>query len=62
MLNRIKIFFEETRQEWRHVNWPKREEVLYLTGIVVGLSIFLAIFLGFFDYLFYGILGLLVSA
>ncbi|RJQ29885.1 preprotein translocase subunit SecE [Candidatus Parcubacteria bacterium] len=52
MLARIKKFFQESRQEWRHVNWPTREEAIRLTSIVVVISLALGAFLGFFDFLF----------
>lgn len=52
MLGRIKRFFDETRQELRHVNWPTRQEAVRLTAFVVILSLALAAFLGAFDYLF----------
>lgn len=52
MFDRIKRFFEETRQEIRHINWPTRQEAIRLTGFVVVLSVVLAVFLGAFDYLF----------
>ena len=52
MWNRIKRFFEEARQEFRHVNWPTRAEAVRLTAIVIGIAVGLAVFLGFFDWLF----------
>lgn len=52
MFGRIKAFFQETRQELKHVNWPTRQEAVRLTAFVVILSLALAGFLGAFDYLF----------
>ena len=52
MWNRMKQFFEESRQEIRHVNWPTRSEAIRLTTIVIGIAVGLALFLGFFDWLF----------
>jgi len=52
MWTRIKRFFEEARQEIRHVNWPTRGEAIRLTAIVIFISLGLAVFLGFFDWLF----------
>jgi len=52
MFARIKKFFAESQQELRHVNWPTRQEAVRLTSIVIGISLGLALFLGFFDYLF----------
>lgn len=56
MFNRLKVFFEEARQEIKHVNWPTRKEAIRLTLIVVGISLFLAVFLGVFDGLFAALL------
>ena len=52
MWTRIKRFFEESRQEIRHVNWPTRAEAIRLTAIVICIALGLALFLGFFDWLF----------
>ena len=52
MFDKIKHFFEESRTEFRHVNWPTRDEAMRLTSVVIGLSIALAAFLGGFDYVF----------
>ena len=52
MWTRIKRFFEESRTEIRHVNWPSRAEAIRLTAIVIGIALGLAAFLGFFDWLF----------
>jgi preprotein translocase subunit SecE len=52
MFERIKRFFAESRQELRHVNWPTRQEATRLTGIVIGISLTLAVFLGACDYVF----------
>jgi preprotein translocase SecE subunit len=60
-MERIRKFFEETRQEWRHVNWPTGREAAYLTAVVIGLCLLLAVFLGAFDYLFLSMLRALVS-
>ena len=56
MFGRIKKFFEEKRVELRHVNWPTRREAVRLTGAVIGISLAIALFLGFFDYILIGIL------
>jgi len=52
MITWIKNFFEESRQELRHVNWPTRQEAIRLTAIVIGISLGMAVFLGFFDFVF----------
>jgi preprotein translocase subunit SecE len=63
MASSIIHFFKESQQELKHVNWPTREEALRLTGIVIGISLILAVFLGSFDYLFtYIIKNFVISA
>ena len=60
MVDNIKKFFEESRTEFRHVNWPTRAEGIRLTGIVIVLSVGLALFLGLFDYIFTNIVKYLI--
>jgi preprotein translocase subunit SecE len=42
-------FFVESRAELRKVTWPTRQEAGNLTIAVVGMTIFLAAFLGLID-------------
>ncbi len=50
------MFLLEARQEFKHVNWPTRQEATHLTLIVIGISLGVAVFMAFFDYLFsYGL-------
>lgn len=60
MIQRIKKFLEESREEWHHVNWPPRNEALYLTGVVVGFSVLIAVILGAFDALLYSLLQMFI--
>ncbi len=60
MFSRIKKFFEESRTEFRHVNWPTRDEAIRLTTVVIGISLGLALTLGLFDYLFTNLVKFLV--
>ncbi len=49
MFRRITTFFREAREEFAQVHWPSRKEAIYLTLVVIGLSLALAIFLGALD-------------
>ena len=51
-MNKIWTFVKEARAELRKVNWPTREQTVKYTGVVIGLSLAVAIFLGALDYLF----------
>ncbi len=56
MQQNIRTFIAEARQELKKVEWPNKKETARLTGIVIGLSLLIAIFLGVFDYAFSRIL------
>ncbi|HEY9583280.1 MAG TPA: preprotein translocase subunit SecE [Candidatus Paceibacterota bacterium] len=45
-------FVKETKAELKHVAWPSRKQVLEATALVIGVSIFVALFLALFDWLF----------
>lgn len=52
MFAKLKSYIQESRQEFRRVNWPTREETIRLTLIVIGMSLVVAFFLGALDFLF----------
>lgn len=56
MFEKVRKYFSEARQEFRHVNWPTRQEIVRLTSVVISVSLVLAVFLGAFDYLFVQVL------
>lgn len=61
LVRKISIFMTEARDEIRHVNWPTPREAVRLTAVVIGISLGIAAFLGFFDYVFAALLRLSVS-
>ena len=52
MTGKLKLFLQETKDEFRKVNWPTRGETVRLTLVVIGISIGVAIILGLFDIFF----------
>lgn len=56
----LKRYFQETMGELRKVNWPTRQEAWYLTKIVIVVVVIMSITLGFLDYLFSQIIGLIL--
>ncbi len=52
MFKKIKSYILESKQEFRRVNWPTRQQTIRLTLIVVGMSLAVAFFLGALDYIF----------
>lgn len=50
-------YIKDTKGEMAHVSWPTRKQVFVYTGVVVLISIAVALFLGIFDFSFSKILG-----
>lgn len=42
-------FVQEAKLELFRVNWPNRSEVIHYTMLVVGISLFVSVFLGTLD-------------
>ena len=51
-------YLRETWFELKKVSWPTRSEAVNLTIIVVSVTMFLSIVLGFMDWVFSSIFGL----
>jgi preprotein translocase subunit SecE len=49
MANRIFSYFRESREELKKVVWPTRKETQNNTMLVIGISLFVAVFLGLLD-------------
>ncbi|HWP61485.1 MAG TPA: preprotein translocase subunit SecE [Candidatus Paceibacterota bacterium] len=45
-------YLRDTRTELRHVAWPTRLQTIVYSILVAGISIGVALYLGFFDFLF----------
>lgn len=57
MLEKLTTFLKEARLELKKVTWPRREDTLRYTAVVVTVSLAVAVFLGGLDYLFQWILN-----
>ena len=55
-------YLKDTRAERRHVAWPTQFQTVVYTILVVAISIFVSLYLGFFDFLFTGMLQRAVGA
>ncbi|MFZ2484804.1 MAG: preprotein translocase subunit SecE [Minisyncoccia bacterium] len=51
-MNRFLNYIKDTRGELKHVSWPTRRQSITFTIVVIVISILVAIFLGFFDFIF----------
>jgi preprotein translocase subunit SecE len=52
MITRFVNYIKETRQELHKVNWPNRAQTIQSTLLVIVISLGVAFFLGFFDYIY----------
>ena len=57
----VVTFFSEVRSELSKVTWPKRKEVVRLTGVVILVSVIVGFYVGGFDYLFTTVLTKLIA-
>lgn len=48
-MEKLKAFLRESKQEFDRVNWPTQKETIKLVGIVITISLVMAVFLGFLD-------------
>lgn len=49
MLTKVKSFWDESRQEFKRVNWPTFSETMRLTTIVIVFSLAVSLLLGILD-------------
>jgi len=49
MLDKIKKFLSEVKVELGKVSWPTRQEVIGATGVVITITIIMAIYIGIVD-------------
>jgi len=54
-------YFKESREELKKVSWLKTNEAFRLTVIVIIISAIVALFLGFFDYIFNESMNLIIK-
>ena len=49
-MNKFIDFLKDVKVELSKVNWPTRDQTIQYTAVVVGVSLFLAVFLGLVDF------------
>jgi len=55
------IFLKQTYDELKKVVWPKREEVIRLTTVVILVSLIVGVFLGGLDFVFTKVMEIVVK-
>jgi len=57
LMSKVIDFLKDVRVELAKVSWPTREQTVQYTLVVLGLSLFIAIFLGAADWILQWILN-----
>uniref|UniRef100_A0A7C4GEK7 Protein translocase subunit SecE n=1 Tax=candidate division WOR-3 bacterium TaxID=2052148 RepID=A0A7C4GEK7_UNCW3 len=60
VIRRIRNYVVDVAAELRKVTWVKRKELLTTTVVVIAFSAVLAAFIGFWDFVFSHLLGLIL--
>jgi len=60
-MNRIVTFLKEVRSELGKVTWPSRSQLTRYTGVVIGIALFFALYLGGIDALLAWIIARVVQ-
>lgn len=60
MGEKIIVYIKESRDEMKKVNWPTRHQTMVFTGVVIAVSLGVAVFLGGLDLLFQSLLRIFV--
>ncbi|PIR89556.1 MAG: preprotein translocase subunit SecE [Candidatus Harrisonbacteria bacterium CG10_big_fil_rev_8_21_14_0_10_40_38] len=60
MFERLTNYLQESRREFKRINWPTFIETRKLTFIVIGFSLGLAAFLGVLDFGFTRVLEIFI--
>jgi len=59
-LGRITKFLKEVKVELFKVTWPNRQELIGSTIIVIVLSLLMAVYIGFLDFILSGLFGRII--
>lgn len=59
-MEKITNFLKDIKLEMGRVNWPTKQQTTKYTLIVIGMSVFLAVFLGALDFIFGQIIHIFV--
>ena len=59
-MTRIINYFKDTAAELKHVKWPTQQQAFAYTALVITISAVVAVYLGFFDFLFTQVLNMFI--
>jgi len=56
MATKLIQYLKDTKGELKHVSWPTQKQTIIYTILVIVISILISLYLGFFDFVFTGLL------
>ncbi len=56
-MSKLTQYVKDTKGELKHVSWPTQKQTVIFTTLVILISIFIAAFLGAFDFIFTGFIN-----
>ena len=59
-MNRLSQYLRDTVAEMKHVTWPTQHQTIIYTALIIFVCTITAIMLSGFDYLFTGLLDLVI--
>lgn len=59
-MNRLGKYLNATAAEMKHVKWPTTKQTVIYALLVIGVSVFTALFVAGFDYVFTNLLNSLI--
>lgn len=59
-MSKLVNYLKESKAELKKVTWPTRKETTKHTLIVIGISAFVAVFLGILDFIFAKIIAFII--
>lgn len=60
-MDQLTKYFRDTAQELKQVTWPTQQQAMMYTALVIGISAFVALYAGAFDYLFSQVVSFIVN-
>lgn len=54
-------FLKSVKGELNRVTWPTKDHVIKLTGVVIGISLLVGVFIGLLDFIFTKLIEIIVK-
>lgn len=59
-MNKVIRFIKQSIAEFKKIEWPTRKQTIRLTGLVIGVSVIVSLYVSGLDYLFTKAIGLVL--